>query len=202
MCLGHNLQDSRPGQLGEAPCPWLYQGAIGPVSLPMSVDHALRHAIQALTHHFGLRGLCSLDFLLDGESIRLLEINARPTATWPLYAEAGPLMSAHVAASLAQPLPALQKPLTPSGLTTLFTSRPLQITSAVHDALLQRPWVHDIPEPGTRLTAHMPLCTLSAQGSHPAEVRARLSARRDTLQRHLATLPSTGPFHVSPAPHA
>lgn len=202
VCLGHNLQDSRPGQLGEAPCPWLYQGAIGPVSLPTSVDHALRHAIQALTHHFGLRGLCSLDFLLDGESIRLLEVNARPTATWPLYAEAGPLMSAHVAASLAQPLPALQTPLTPSGLTTLFTSRPLQITSAVHDALLQRPWVHDIPEPGTRLTAHMPLCTLSAQGSHPAEVRARLSARRDTLQRHLATLPSTGPFHVSPAPHS
>jgi predicted ATP-grasp superfamily ATP-dependent carboligase len=201
VCLGHNVQDNRPGQLGEAPCPWLYQGAIGPVSLPTRVDHALRQATQALRHHFGLRGLCSLDFLLDGESICLLEVNARPTATWPLYAEAGPLMTAHVAASLGQPLPPLQTPRIPAGLTTLFTSRPLHISSAVHEVLVQRPWVHDIPEPGTRLPAHMPLCTLSAQGGHPTEVRARLSARRDTLQRHLATLPSTGPIHVSHAPH-
>ena len=78
--------------------PFVYRGAVGPLALPAARLAALDGALQALAREFGLRGLCSLDFVDDGDQAWLLEVNPRPSASLALY---GPgWMRAHVEAAL------------------------------------------------------------------------------------------------------
>ncbi len=46
---------------------------------------AIHDAIRAIVARTGLAGLNSIDFLLDGDAFRVLEINARPSSTLTLY---------------------------------------------------------------------------------------------------------------------
>jgi predicted ATP-grasp superfamily ATP-dependent carboligase len=87
--------------------PFVYRGAVGPLALPAARLAAVDGALQALVREFGLRGLCSLDFVDDGEQAWLLEVNPRPSASLALY---GPSwMRAHVEAALHGRLPAVDR---------------------------------------------------------------------------------------------
>ena len=65
-----------------------------------------RRAAEAVTAACGLRGLNSIDFLVDGEAFTLIEINPRPGATLDIFEDCGgALFRAHVDACLGR-LPA------------------------------------------------------------------------------------------------
>ena len=68
---------------------------IGPVPISEAVARQVHDAVHALVVAFGVRGLCSLDFLLGTSGIEVLELNPRPSASLELYAQAadGPLRS-------------------------------------------------------------------------------------------------------------
>jgi predicted ATP-grasp superfamily ATP-dependent carboligase len=65
-------------------------GPLGPVDLPPAVEARVRAAIAALCAQTGLAGINSCDFLLDGDTFELLEINTRPSSTMTLYETACP----------------------------------------------------------------------------------------------------------------
>ena len=48
-------------------------------------EAAMAAAVERLTEAFGIKGLASADFLVDGENCHLLEINPRPGATLDIF---------------------------------------------------------------------------------------------------------------------
>ncbi|BAL27157.1 ATP-grasp domain-containing protein [Azoarcus sp. KH32C] len=180
--LGVNRQTVRP--LGERP--FVFRGCIGPVRVAPVVLSALETMLDALAAEFGLRGLNGLDFMLDDEEIRVIELNPRPPATIALYrhALAGGLLRVHVEASLSGRLPGpelLAGSERPRGFETLFAKRACEVGARASDALAQRTWCHDLPASGTRIARGEPLCTVSAVGDTVAEVEAQLLRRRQQI---------------------
>ena len=129
LLLGFNQLIVRP-QGGH---PYVYAGVVGPVPLAATPARAVQRAVQALCANTGLRGLCSLDFVLDGDQVQVLEVNPRVPASVALYGERvmGGVMAAHVNAcqpGQPGPLPGLQPETHPTG--TRSSLRPAPCTSA------------------------------------------------------------------------
>lgn len=192
--------------------PYVYCGAIGPVAVSDRLQRELRQALDALVAEAGLRGLGSLDFILDDEGRMLvLELNPRPSASLELYRErlpGGP-MRAHWLACTEGLLPAGppaataasgpaadpgvprgqgRKGGTPVGGTRIvYARRPLRLDATQAEALAARPDLHDLPHAGQAFEAGDPLCSIGAAGADAAEVRERLRARRRELLDFLET---------------
>ncbi len=203
LLLGFNQQrvQALPGR------PYAFAGVVGPVALPAAAAGVMRRALAVLVAEFGLRGLGSLDAMLDGEQISLLEINPRPPASLSLYPRCGGLglVDAHWQACWHGILPNLPGPHCPStrpttpdsavgGLATVYAWQAMQIDRAAAALIAGWPGAHDLPLPGTRVAAGDPLCSLSASGADAPAVHSRLDQQTERL---LATL--AGP---PPAPGA
>lgn len=179
--------------------PHVYCGAIGPLPLPFHLPEAaeqqVRRALRLLTAGMALQGLGSLDFLLDGEEVLVLEVNPRPPASMALYErhlKTG-LMAAHVDACQSGQLPefALRPPAdgAVSGQQIVYAPKPLRLGAEAALALQDWPDCHDLPLAGTRFNAGDPLCSLGARGQNAAEVRARLRHSRTALLQKLESMP-------------
>ncbi|MGY4831070.1 ATP-grasp domain-containing protein [Sphaerotilaceae bacterium SBD11-9] len=166
--------------------PYVFCGVVGPVALSEPAASQVRSAVQDLTAAFNLRGLCSLDFMRDGDAIAVLEVNPRPPASMALYG-AG-VMAAHVEACLYDTLPAPRPAVSNvQGTEIVFARHAAQVDDALARRLGAWPGAHDLPRAGTRLDAGDPLCSLSASGADAASVRAALRQARETLLEMLET---------------
>ena len=87
--IGFNLQFAAP----TSELPYRFAGAVGGMKLPEAVEQAFCKAAQQLTSAMGLRGINSLDAVLEGETLWILELNPRLSASFELYPN---LMSAHL----------------------------------------------------------------------------------------------------------
>ncbi len=167
--------------------PYVFSGAIGPVALPPAAAQQVGRALRLLASGFGMQGLASLDFLLDGDALQVLEVNPRMPATMALY---DGTFTAHLDACLHGHLP---EPLPPAamrrvrGFETVWAPRALQLGEAGAARLQGLPDCHDLPRPGSRFRRGDPLCTVSAEGAGAAEVERALAAARDAALRSLET---------------
>ena len=209
--LGANLQQVQALGADGACRPFSFAGVIGPVCLPAAAQATLHHALRVLVARFQLRGLGSLDVLLHGDQVQLLELNPRPPASLQLYpAAAGQgVVAAHLKACrlLHQPghqtghqpvhrpvhqpggLPA-QWPTVPAaaakppqvhGLRVVHAPGRLHVTPALSAQLAAWPGAQDLPQPGTQLAGGDPLCSLQASASSAAAVQAALHAAQASL---------------------
>lgn len=131
-------------------------------------------AAAQVTAATGLRGLASLDAMLDREGrVHALELNPRPTASVELYDRDSPgLLRLHIAAVLGQALPQW---VAPSG------SRALAVVYARHRMTAGlRPAAASDWRCGAPVAAGAPLCTVhaAAEDALAAMRRARATARR------------------------
>lgn len=178
--------------------PHVFCGAVGPVDLPASATQQITRSLHELVAAFGLHGLGSLDFLLDGETISVLEINPRPPASMALYEDcrfvgepARPghgLMEAHVRACLHRELPVMlanHNEASVRGIEIVYAHRPLNFDTALSNHLLQWPGAHDLPAAGTRLTRGDPLCSIVVTDTTAGAVNARLIEGRKALLNSL-----------------
>ncbi|MGJ3704391.1 ATP-grasp domain-containing protein [Variovorax sp. AFSI2.2] len=187
--LGFNEQSVR--SFGTRP--YVFCGAIGPVPLADDLASRVTDIARALTVEFELRGLCSLDFMRDGDAIGVLEINPRPPASMSLYRwpDGSPgVMQAHVRACLQGELP----PSTVSspaqdieGIEIVFARQPVELDAAAAERLAAWPGLCDVPAPGQRFDIDDPVCTLTASGTSAQQVRARLNEGRERLLQSLET---------------
>jgi predicted ATP-grasp superfamily ATP-dependent carboligase len=178
---------------GQGPKPWRFVGATGPVAVPSAVADALARALAVLVPAFGLRGLGSLDALVDGDRVAVLEINARPPATVALYGHQRPI-SGHIAAwagaaDPAAPAAAATPTLTPPvrGFETLYARRAGVVDAALAHALAALEGCHDLPHTGDRLCPGAPVCTVSAESADEAAVHRLLGLRRAHVHHLLET---------------
>ena len=169
--------------------PFVFCGAIGPVSVPREVDAALRAAADALSAAFGLRGLGSIDFMRDGSSVGVLEVNPRPPASIALYRDAG-VVRAHLQACLHGELPPLlathSGPV--EGFEIVFARRALRIGPEAAARLAVWPRCHDRPAAGVSFGVGDPVCTLAASGDAPEPVRHHLQVDGERLLSTLESL--------------
>jgi predicted ATP-grasp superfamily ATP-dependent carboligase len=192
LVLGFNELTVRP--FGTRP--FVFSGAVGPARVAAGVVSGVSVAVRALTAEFGLRGLCSLDFMLDGDDFAVLEINPRPPASMALYGASRfephgtGLMAAHVRACEYGELPRVVQPARPGlveGFEIVFARHDGLIDDEAANRLATWPNCHDLPRTGTRYEAGDPVCSLNASGLDAGVVRTRLGAEREVLLQFLET---------------
>jgi uncharacterized protein len=163
---------------------FMFCGVLGPVPTSADVASRVQHIAQQLSAKFNLRGLCSLDFLLDGDSVQVLEINPRPPASLVLYPGA---LVAHLHACSNGALPKAWATNEVRGQRIVFAPKPLHINHVMHARLLTWPHCHDRPNNAMSFEAGDPVCSVQAQASTAAQVAALLNQRHDSLLTTLET---------------
>ncbi|OYU99875.1 MAG: hypothetical protein CFE45_11330, partial [Burkholderiales bacterium PBB5] len=183
---------NRQWTLGEGDQPHRFAGVLGPVALPAAAQAALAQVLQALVPACGLRGLASLDFLLHGEAIAVLELNARPPASTALYAAQSPLHAhwqacVHGRLPVAPPSPAPGTPLHGLALVYARTERP--VGPALAATLAALPGCHDLPAATDLLSPGAPVCSLGAQAHDALALRLQLDAGCAHVHHLLESMP-------------
>jgi predicted ATP-grasp superfamily ATP-dependent carboligase len=192
--LGFNRQlVDAAAPTGAVAAPYRFLGVVGPVPVPAVVAQQVQRACEQLTAlagPLGLRGLCSLDFLLQGDRWLALELNPRPSASTALYPAYGPVR-AHLAACLGEPAAAAPAGLQPTrGWAIVHARQRCRLTPAAAAWLGAQPATHDLPRAGQRFDPGQPLCSVSAVGANASQVLAALAARRAELLQQLETCPA------------
>lgn len=184
VVLGFNEMIVRP--IGNRP--FVYCGVIGPVPLAADLAARVTAAVREIAAAFDLKGLASLDFMLDGDRFQVLEVNPRPPASMALYAGLS-LIEAHLHAcrdGVLLPMPSASTRI--EGTEIVFARRPFVLAETLAQRLADAPHVHDLPCAGARFDAGDPVCSLEASGDDAGQVRARLAEGRETLLRTLESL--------------
>ncbi|MDR5857204.1 ATP-grasp domain-containing protein [Caballeronia sp. LZ062] len=166
--------------------PFVHAGSLGPVTLPRDTAARIVEAIETIVWQTGLTGLGSIDFLLDGDSFQVLEINTRPSSTMALYEAAWPdvwphgLIEAHLDACLDGHLPrtdtAFKRAPLVAGQRVVFAQQGFVVSQAFSDACFADPACHDVPLPGARIEAGMPVCTMMAAAPELDTLRVSLDS--------------------------
>jgi predicted ATP-grasp superfamily ATP-dependent carboligase len=177
--IGFNTQWTvvQPGEQ-----PFRFAGASNQAELGSSQRDEVIRYVQRLAGAAALRGLNSLDFMLDGEGCRVLEVNPRPSATMGLYDgdfargllyEHVRACNGHLDANSGRPSPAEAR-----GFKVIYALDPVVIP----DGMRWPSWSADRPRPGTFIPPDEPLCTINGSG---ADLRQQLDCRERVIRRAL-----------------
>lgn len=166
-------------------CPFLFAGAINRAPLSPKVAEAVIDYARRLSRVLDLRGLNGLDFMLDGDLPRVLELNPRPGAALGIWDTAWPtgLMAAQIRLCRGEQVRGFA-PVPVNGFKIVFAHREVQVPPAWR----WPPWCADLTPPGTIVAADAPLCSVIASGSSVAEVEARLAERESWVKKQLYQL--------------
>ncbi len=159
--------------------PFVYRGALGPLTTPARLRQQLDRDADLLAREFGVHGLASLDFVEAGGRALVLELNARPSASAALYpeVEGGTPLGAHLRACREGRLPAPVRAGPVRGTEVVYARQPLVLSVASAAFLAAQRCVHDLPAAGTRFDAGDPLFTLEAEVEGPEA----LARQRDLI---------------------
>lgn len=163
--------------------PYSYGGAVSDQEVSQRLRADVRYAINACVENAGLRGLNSMDLMVEGEGFQVLEINARPTATAELYESkrAENLFKLHIQACRGK-LPPDRKPgRRKYAQLVVYAEQGLKVPRGFR----WPHWCSDVPPAETRIGAGEPLCTLHASGTGPLELLGFLERRRRFVCRAL-----------------
>ncbi|HTS54700.1 MAG TPA: ATP-grasp domain-containing protein [Burkholderiales bacterium] len=157
-----------------------YGGAVTADDVAEPVRTAASNAAARLTDTLGLRGLNGLDFVLAGDAPRVLELNARPTATLDLYDDAipGGLFAQHLSACAGRLGVGIVPRDSARAHAIVYAACPWRVPLAFD----WPEWVTDIPAGGSLIAAGAPVCTVHAQGESMRATREVVMARREAMQ--------------------
>lgn len=184
--------------------PFAYCGSIGPLRLPQNSLETLQRIGQLVGNSNGLRGLFGCDFLLDGETPWLTEVNPRYTASVEIYERAWgiPLLAWHCHACGETASPEMIDPFRTqleqarntnallSGKAILFaphstTAPPLcEMFQKPLDSL--RPRIADIPQAGTEIATGHPICTVFTEQKDEESCAHELHEAADRVYGNLS----------------
>jgi len=160
---------------------------------------SLQRLGSVLAERFQPVGLVGVDLVVDaGETITVIEVNPRPTASMELFerSNAVSIAGSHLAAcglgppsgiatAIQQPLP---RPASNWAKAVLFASQPTPVSQPLIDRLTREasPWTQadggwpalaDIPRPGQTINGGAPVVTIFAAASTAADALNRLRER-------------------------
>jgi uncharacterized protein len=168
--LGFSAQWRNPTR--EAPA--RYGGAMRPAGIGPRLRRRLCADAENLARHLGLRGLNSADFLIEGDTAWLIEINPRPGATFDLFdSPSAPLFALHIDAcrgALPKRAPSRRGG---ASAATVYATRPIPMMPRLD----WPPWCADRQNAGSRVEAGAPICTVRAKASSAGRARALVEDR-------------------------
>ena len=165
---------------------WRYGGAVQPAALSNDFAQRLSRYVDTISRAFGLKGLGSADFLVDGEEGQLLEVNPRPGATLDIFdSEADPLLHLHLQAVLKGELPRVPLPLKEATAAAIvYASAPIKVAPG----MVWPDWTSDQPKPGERIDKDRPICTVLARATTGPEARRLVEERSEMILAACADL--------------
>ncbi|ODR98895.1 hypothetical protein AUC68_06890 [Methyloceanibacter methanicus] len=164
--------------------PWRFGGACQPADLSRSASARMTEIILRLAAAFGLTGLNSADFVLQGDDPVLLEVNPRPGATLDIFASTPtPLLDIHLDAVQHGALPS-RAPVFESAAASAIAFAPETLTIPIQMAWPA--WAADLPKIGQRIDKERPICTLLARAGSVDDARRLLQTRINDLLSALA----------------
>lgn len=164
--------------------PYRYAGAARPAPIAPHIADTMTAAVQRLCAELALVGLNSFDFLLDGATFLLLEINPRPGATLDIFEpDEGSLFALHVDACRGTLPDRPPSYMAAKAGAILYADK----TIAAVPAFDWPDWTADRPPAGSCVPADTPLCTVMASASSAAFARQRVAERSRRLLAGLDT---------------
>ncbi|MGH6795880.1 MAG: ATP-grasp domain-containing protein, partial [Methylocella sp.] len=146
--------------------------------LPPGLETRLRRAAEAITAACGLRGLNSIDFLVEEAEYTLIEVNPRPGATLDIFEDrGGSLFRAHIEACLRR-LP--RRPLAFAGAAAAGIAYVRREISSLPEFDWPS-WTSDRQKARSGLRPDDPLCTIKARAAKPARARSLLDERTNSI---------------------
>jgi predicted ATP-grasp superfamily ATP-dependent carboligase len=167
--------------LGES-MPYAYAGAITSVDLTEQQRYTTINYATALAREFKLVGLNSIDCILSGDGIYVLEINPRIPATYELYeTKQGDLMKEHVEACVSAKLAATQRKQLLRAHAIVYAPQLIRVPASLDWPL----WTADRPHQEEVIHKYEPVCSVFAGGKNVAQVREMIHTRKKTIIRKL-----------------
>jgi predicted ATP-grasp superfamily ATP-dependent carboligase len=167
-----------------APAPFLYSGAVGQVSLAQAQRLQVEQMVEKLVTELALRGVNSVDFILNEDGIFMLDLNPRPTATLELYEHlvTDGWIKHHIAACQgALPVVPIVSSAVMHGHLIVYSPKTIEIPQA----MVWPNWVKDRPSSEARIAEGQPLCSLFAQGESVEAVELALQQYQQEILRML-----------------
>jgi predicted ATP-grasp superfamily ATP-dependent carboligase len=158
--------------------PFRFGGSLRPAGLSSGLEERLTRLAVAMVRACALRGLNSIDLLVEDEDFTLLEINPRPGATLDIFEDRdGLLFQAHLDACLGR-LP--ERPLRFDGAAAAgiaYARRPIASMPQVDWPY----WASDHQKAQSALQPHDPLCTVKARAASPRRARMLMDQRTNLI---------------------
>lgn len=158
--------------------PFQYGGAASQLQLSDDVLAEFKRFIAVATSHFGLKGLNSVDALLDNGQLVFLEINPRLSATMDLYAtQESSLLASHVAAFQSNAA------ILPNVLSEPKAHQIVYATTLTHSQTDKTwpEWVRDIPNVPQTFEVGMPICTVVSHANTTEAAKQLAQTRAASL---------------------
>lgn len=182
--------------------PFRYGGAVSHIELPQEIRLQLFTAAVELTEFFGLRGLNSLDAIVESDGYTsnkqayILEINPRLSATADLYANIDcfpeNLLDKHIQASLnshkladnrLQDYPRRQAFIRRSKAHAIvYADSDIATTAAITWPIAWKDWVVDNPSRSVKILAGEPVCTVIAYADSAQKAKRLVQDRVEKIQ--------------------
>jgi uncharacterized protein len=173
-----------------------FSGCVVPAMLSSTRLRArLARAAEAVVASYALRGLGSVDFLVDGDRFHLLEVNPRPGASLDAceHAHGVSLFERHVRACQGDLGEALPPPRRAVASAIVYARSRL---IAPHD--MDWPaWAADRGQEGTVIFPGQPVCTAFGEAVDASEARRQACHRAETVLAHLDR--ATAALHAASA---
>ena len=162
--------------------PFQFGGIANWIDLSDDQRQRLDCYIADIVRAISLKGLNSLDFIVDGERCVILEINPRPSASMDLYDEHfhHGLVDAHIRACQGD-LQSQCHCVNLKATSIVFARESLTVPYGQD----WPEWSADRPKGGTVIAAFQPLCSVSASGDDPHDVMRKLKRRRTEIVKQL-----------------
>ena len=158
--------------------PFRFGGSLRPAGLSPGLETRLRRAARAITAACGLRGLNSIDFLVEGSEFTLIEVNPRPGATLDIFEDrGGSLFRAHMDSCLGRLPRSLLEFAGAAAAGIAYARREIPSMPAVD----WPSWVADRQKERTALRPHDPVCTIKARAARPRRARALVDERTNLI---------------------
>lgn len=172
--IGFNLQ----WVSATAQQPYRYGGAASQYALSAQLQQQFSHFVRQAAKALGLLGLNSCDAIVHEDTLYILEINPRLSASVDLYSLVeGHLLAAHVAACQQQPVSPLSVSPKAKAHQVVYASHAQAISN--HTAWPE--WACDIPTAHQTVAADTPLCTATAQADHYLAAQQLVAQRVTSL---------------------
>lgn len=161
--------------------PFIFSGICNRVLFDIKHRKILREILSRLLEIYPLRGLGSLDFIINDGVCYVLEINARIPASAQLYGRY--LFNQHMDAVCGSLKVKRKHHHKPKGYQVIFALDKIEI----FPGFVWPEWVVDRPADGAIISQGQPICSIIAGGKNARQVQMRLQQRQIFIQNILFT---------------